>query len=212
MTNVQSTAQTKEERMVKTASTMLPLGTIAPDFRLPNIDGRTMSLDEIATGKGLVVMFICNHCPFVKHVAPELVRLTKDYEARGIRFVGISSNDVAAYPADSPEMMKQEAAAQGYTFPYLFDETQQVAQAYRAACTPDFYIFDQNKRLVYRGQLDDSRPGNGKPLNGSDLRGALDQLLSGAELPADQRPSIGCNIKWKPGHEPTYFNPAGVTG
>jgi hypothetical protein len=109
-------------------------------------------------------------------------------------------------------MMKQEAAAQGYTFPYLFDETQQVAQAYRAACTPDFYIFDQDKRLVYRGQLDDSRPGNGKPLNGSDLRGALDQLLSGAELPADQRPSIGCNIKWKPGHEPTYFNPAGVTG
>lgn len=212
MTKVQSTAQTKEERMVKTASTMLPLGTIAPDFRLPNIDGRTMSLDEIATGKGLVVMFICNHCPFVKHVAPELVRLTKDYEARGIRFVGISSNDVAAYPADSPEMMKQEAAAQGYTFPYLFDETQQVAQAYRAACTPDFYIFDQNKRLVYRGQLDDSRPGNGKPLNGSDLRGALDQLLSNADLPADQRPSIGCNIKWKPGHEPTYFNPAGVTG
>ena len=198
--------------MVKTASTMLPLGTIAPDFRLPNIDGQMMSLGEIATGKGLVVMFICNHCPFVKHVAPELVRLTKDYEARGIRFVGISSNDVAAYPADSPEMMKQEAAAQGYTFPYLFDETQQVAQAYRAACTPDFYIFDQNKRLVYRGQLDDSRPGNGKPLNGSDLRGALDLLLSGAELPADQRPSIGCNIKWKPGHEPTYFNPAGVTG
>ena len=198
--------------MVKTASTMLPLGTIAPDFRLPNIDGRMLSLSEIATGKGLVVMFICNHCPFVKHVAPELVRLTKDYEARGIRFVGISSNDVAAYPADSPEMMKQEAAAQGYTFPYLFDETQQVAQAYRAACTPDFYIFDQDKRLVYRGQLDDSRPGNGKPLNGSDLRGALDQLLSGAELPADQRPSIGCNIKWKPGHEPTYFNPAGVTG
>jgi peroxiredoxin len=212
ITNVQFLAQPKEERMVKTASTMLPLGTIAPDFRLPNIDGRMLSLSEIATGKGLVVMFICNHCPFVKHVAPELVRLTKDYEARGIRFVGISSNDVAAYPADSPEMMKQEAAAQGYTFPYLFDETQQVAQAYRAACTPDFYIFDQDKRLVYRGQLDDSRPGNGKPLNGSDLRGALDQLLSGAELPADQRPSIGCNIKWKPGHEPTYFNPAGVTG
>jgi peroxiredoxin len=212
ITNVQFLAQPKEERMVKTASTMLPLGTIAPDFRLPNIDGQMMSLGEIAKGKGLVVMFICNHCPFVKHVAPELVRLTKDYEARGIRFVGISSNDVAAYPADSPEMMKQEAAAQGYTFPYLFDETQQVAQAYRAACTPDFYIFDQDKRLVYRGQLDDSRPGNGKPLNGSDLRGALDQLLSGAELPADQRPSIGCNIKWKQGHEPTYFNPAGVTG
>lgn len=196
--------------MVKTASTMLPLGTTAPDFRLPNIDGRMMSLSEVATGRGLVVMFICNHCPFVKHVAPELVRLTSDYESRGIRFVGISSNDVAAYPDDSPEMMKQEAVEQGYTFPYLYDETQEVAQAYHAACTPDFYVFDANKRLVYRGQLDDSRPGNGKPLTGADMRRALDQVLSGAEVPAEQRPSIGCNIKWKRGKEPTYFNPSGV--
>ncbi|MFN9853686.1 MAG: thioredoxin family protein [Planctomycetota bacterium] len=196
--------------MVKTASTMLPLGTSAPDFRLLNIDGKTISLSEIATGKGLVVMFICNHCPFVKHVAPELVRLTKDYESRGIQFIAISSNDVAAYPDDSPEMMKQEAAQQGYTFPYLFDETQEVAQAYRAACTPDFFIFDGSRRLVYRGQLDDSRPGNGKPLNGSDMRRALDQLIDGVEVPAEQRPSIGCNIKWKRGNEPTYFNPSGV--
>jgi len=196
--------------MVKTASTMLPLGTSAPDFRLLNIDGKTISLSEITTGKGLVVMFICNHCPFVKHVAPELVRLTKDYESRGIHFVAISSNDVTAYPDDSPEMMKQEAAQQGYTFPYLFDETQEVAQAYRAACTPDFFIFDGSRRLVYRGQLDDSRPGNGKPLNGSDMRRALDQLIDGVEVPAEQRPSIGCNIKWKRGNEPTYFNPSGV--
>lgn len=196
--------------MVKTASTMLPLGTSAPDFRLLNIDGKTISLSEIATGKGLVVMFICNHCPFVKHVAPELVRLTKDYESRGIHFVAISSNDVTAYPDDSPEMMKREAAQQGYTFPYLFDETQEVARAYRAACTPDFFIFDGSRRLVYRGQLDDSRPGNGKPLNGSDMRRALDQLIDGVEVPAEQRPSIGCNIKWKRGNEPTYFNPSGV--
>jgi peroxiredoxin len=196
--------------MVKTASTMLPLGTTAPDFRLPNIDGKTVSLSDVATGKGLVVMFICNHCPFVKHVAPELVRLTSDYETRGIRFVGISSNDVDAYPDDSPEMMKREAAEQGYTFPYLFDETQEVAHAYHAACTPDFFVFDGNNRLVYRGQLDDSRPGNGKPLDGSDMRKALDQILSGAEVPVEQRPSIGCNIKWKRGNEPSYFNPSGV--
>jgi thiol-disulfide isomerase/thioredoxin len=196
--------------MVKTASTMLPLGTIAPDFRLPNIDGTMLSLGDIATGKGLVVMFICNHCPFVKHVAPELVRLANDYEPRGIRFVGISSNDVVAYPDDSPEMMKKEAAEMGYEFPYLYDETQQVAQAYRAACTPDFFVFDGDTRLVYRGQLDDSRPGNGKPLDGSDMRRALEQILSGAQVPTDQRPSIGCNIKWKRGSEPTYFNPSGV--
>jgi peroxiredoxin len=196
--------------MVKTASTMLPLGTIAPDFRLPNIDGKLVGLNDLATGKGLVVMFICNHCPFVKHVAPELVRLTKGYESRGIRFVAISSNDVAAYPDDAPEMMKQEAAQQGYTFPYLFDATQEVAQAYCAACTPDFFVFDGNNRLVYRGQLDDSRPGNGKPLDGADMRRALDQILSGAEVPAEQRPSIGCNIKWKRGNEPTYFNSSGV--
>jgi peroxiredoxin len=196
--------------MVKTASTMLPLGTSAPDFRLPDADGKFISLSDVATGTGLVVMFICNHCPFVKHVAPELVRLTNDYENRGIRFVGISSNDVAAYPDDSPEMMKQEAAEQGYTFPYLYDETQDIAQAYHAACTPDFYVFDAKKQLVYRGQLDDSRPGNTKPLDGSDIRRALDQMLNGADVSPEQRPSIGCNIKWKHGNEPTYFNPSGI--
>lgn len=196
--------------MVKTASTMLPLGTRAPDFRLPNIDGTTLGLTDVATGKGLVVMFLCNHCPFVKHVAPELVRLARDYESRGIRFVAISSNDVAQYPDDAPEMMKQEAADQGYAFPYLYDETQQVAQAYRAACTPDFFVFDALQRLVYRGQLDDSRPGNGKPLNGADMRRALDQILSGQAVPEEQRPSIGCNIKWKRGKEPAYFNASGV--
>lgn len=196
--------------MVKTASTMLPLGTQAPEFRLPNIDGTSVALSDIATGKGFVVMFICNHCPFVKHVAPELVRVANDYAAKGIRFVAISSNDVAKYPDDSPELMKQEATQQGYPFPYLYDATQEVAQAYHAACTPDFYVFDATKRLVYRGQLDDSRPGNGKPLNGQDLRHALDLVLKGEPIPAEQRPSIGCNIKWKPGNEPAYFDPAGV--
>ncbi|MFO0014536.1 MAG: thioredoxin family protein [Planctomycetota bacterium] len=196
--------------MVKTASTMLPLGTNAPDFRLPNIDGSMVSLSGVETGKGLVVMFLCNHCPFVKHVAPELVRLANDYTARGIHFVAISSNDIAQYPDDAPERMKQEAAEQGYAFPYLYDESQEVAQAYRAACTPDFFVFDANRRLVYRGQIDDSRPGNGKPLNGADMRRALDQVLSGQDVPAEQRPSIGCNIKWKRGKEPGYFNPAGI--
>jgi peroxiredoxin len=196
--------------MVKTASTMLPLGTNAPDFRLPNIDGSMVSLSGVETGKGLVVMFLCNHCPFVKHVAPELVRLANDYTARGIHFVAISSNDIAQYPDDAPERMKQEAAEQGYAFPYLYDESQEVAQAYRAACTPDFFVFDANRRLVYRGQIDDSRPGNGKPLNGADMRRALDQVLSGKDVPAEQRPSIGCNIKWKRGKEPGYFNPAGI--
>ena len=189
---------------------MLPLGTNAPDFRLPNIDGSMVSLSGVETGKGLVVMFLCNHCPFVKHVAPELVRLANDYTARGIHFVAISSNDIAQYPDDAPERMKQEAAEQGYAFPYLYDESQEVAQAYRAACTPDFFVFDANRRLVYRGQIDDSRPGNGKPLNGADMRRALDQVLSGKDVPAEQRPSIGCNIKWKRGKEPGYFNPAGI--
>jgi peroxiredoxin len=200
----------KDPSMVKTASTMLPLGTQAPEFCLPNIDGKNVSLSEISTGKGLVVMFICNHCPFVKHVAPELVRVANDYESKGIRFVAISSNDIDKYPDDAPEMMKQEAAQQGYPFPYLYDATQEVAHAYHAACTPDFYVFDASRKLVYRGQLDDSRPGNGKPLNGQDLRHALDLVLLGESIPAEQRPSIGCNIKWKPGKEPAYFDPAGV--
>lgn len=197
--------------MVKTASTMLPLGTVAPDFRLPNIDGKAVSLSDIVGSKATVVMFICNHCPFVKHVAPELVRLHKDYVGQGVSFVAISSNDVSAYPDDSPERMKQEAANQGYQFPYLYDETQAVAQAYRASCTPDFFVFDGGRRLAYRGQIDDSRPGNNKPLNGADLRAALDKILAGQVVPSEQRPSIGCNIKWKPGKEPEYFNPAGVS-
>lgn len=197
--------------MVKTASTMLPLGTKAPAFRLPNIDGSVVASEDFQ-GSPLVVIFMCNHCPFVKHVAPELVRLHADYAAKGIRFVGISSNDVEKYPDDSPEAMKAEAKQQGYAFPYLYDATQEIAKAYQAACTPDFYVFDADHRLVYRGQLDDSRPNNGKPLNGSDLRGALDLLLAGKPLPESQRPSIGCNIKWRAGAEPEYFNPSGVSG
>lgn len=196
--------------MVKTASTMLPLGTLAPDFKLPNIDGSIVTLHDVADGKALVVVFMCNHCPFVKHIAAELVRLSKDYAGKGVKLVGISSNDVATYPDDSPEAMKEEARLQGYDFPYLYDETQEVAQAYRAACTPDLFVFDTNRKLVYRGQLDDSRPRNGIPVTGKDLRNALDLILSGQNAPAEQRPSIGCNIKWHAGKEPSYFNPSGV--
>ncbi|MFN7735720.1 MAG: thioredoxin family protein [Pirellula sp.] len=196
--------------MVKTASTMLPLGTLAPDFRLPNIDGSLVSLDDVAGGKALVVVFMCNHCPFVKHVAAELVRLSRDYASKGVKLVGISSNDVSTYPDDSPEAMKEEARVQGYDFPYLYDETQEVAQSYRAACTPDFFVFDAQRKLAYRGQLDDSRPKNGIPVTGKDLRNALDLILSGQNAPTEQRPSIGCNIKWHAGKEPSYFNPSGV--
>ena len=196
--------------MVKTASTMLPLGTLAPDFRLPNIDGSLVSLDDVSGGKALVVVFMCNHCPFVKHVAAELVRLSRDYASKGVKLVGISSNDVSTYPDDSPEAMKEEARVQGYDFPYLYDETQEVAQSYRAACTPDFFVFDAQRKLAYRGQLDDSRPKNGIPVTGKDLRNALDLILSGQNAPTEQRPSIGCNIKWHAGKEPSYFNPSGV--
>ena len=196
--------------MVKTASTMLPLGTQAPTFKLPNIDGSTVSLDDLSGGKALVVMFICNHCPFVKHIAHELVRLHADYKSQGVHFVAISSNDIASHPDDSPEMMKKEAAAQGYAFPYLYDQTQSVAQAYRAACTPDIFVFDSHNKLAYRGQIDDSRPRNGKPVTGADLRAALDAILANSPIPEPQRPSIGCNIKWSAGNEPEYFNPAGV--
>ena len=196
--------------MVKTASTMLPLGTQAPTFKLPNIDGSSVSLDDLSGGKALVVMFICNHCPFVKHIAHELVRLHTDYKSQGVHFVAISSNDIASHPDDSPEMMKKEAAAQGYAFPYLYDQTQSVAQAYRAASTPDIFVFDSHNQLAYRGQIDDSRPRNGKPVTGADLRAALDAILANSPIPEPQRPSIGCNIKWSAGNEPEYFNPAGV--
>ncbi len=197
--------------MVRTASTMLPLGTKAPDFRLPDTTGKQTSLSDYAQSKALLVVFLCNHCPYVKHVAGELKRLTDEYMGKGVAVVGISSNDAAAYPDDGPSKMAEEKAAQGYAFPYLYDETQEVAKAYRAACTPDFFLFDSQQRLVYRGQLDDSRPKNDKPLSGADLRAALDATLAGKPVAELQKPSIGCNIKWKPGMEPQYFNPAGVS-
>jgi len=185
---------------------MLPLGTQAPDFELPNVDGRLVGLAEAAGPQGTVVMFICNHCPFVKHVADQLASLSRDYQPRGIGFVAISANDVASHPADSPEQMVREAEERGYCFPYLYDETQDVAKEYHAACTPDFYLFDGQRKLVYRGQLDASRPGSDIPVTGSDLRAAMDAVLAGRAPLADQKPSIGCNIKWKAGQEPPYFH------
>ena len=191
--------------MVKTASTMLPLGTKAPDFNLVNVDGRSVSLGDFNGKPALLVMFICNHCPFVKHLAGALAQFSHEYMQKDVAVVGISSNDVANYPADSPEQMVREAEEQGYPFPYLYDDTQEVAKAYRAACTPDFFLFDGNRKLVYRGQFDDSRPDSGKPITGRDLRAALDAVLAGKQPSEKQMPSIGCNIKWKPGSEPDYF-------
>lgn len=196
--------------MVRTASTMLPLGTQAPDFTLTNTDGQSVSLSDFRDKKALVIIFMCNHCPYVKHVAPELTRVSNEYMPKGVGFLGVSSNDVVAHPEDSPEMMKAEAEKQGYKFPYLYDADQSVAMAYNAACTPDIFVFDSAHRLVYRGQLDDSRPKSDKPLTGKDLRTALDCILAGKQVSNEQRPSIGCNIKWKEGSEPTYFNPAGT--
>jgi peroxiredoxin len=181
-----------------TPSTMLPLGTIAPEFTLPDaVSGKALSLSGLRSDKATVVMFICNHCPYVKHVQTELVRLANDYRPRGAAFVAISSNDVQNYPEDAPERMKEVAQRLQYPFPYLYDETQEVAKAYRAACTPDFYVFDGGLKCVYRGQLDDSRPGNGIPVSGRDLRAALDAVLAGQRVSPDQQPSVGCNIKWK---------------
>lgn len=191
--------------MALTPSTMLPLGTKAPGFSLPNVDGRLVSLADFQGAPALLVIFLCNHCPYVKHVANALAELAREYQARGVAVVGISSNDVANYPADSPEQMVAEAEMRGYTFPYLYDETQDVARAYRAACTPDFYVFDRNQQLVYRGQMDASRPNSRIPVTGSDLRTALDAVLNHQACQADQRPSMGCNIKWKAGSEPEYF-------
>jgi len=184
---------------------MLPLGTQAPDFSLPNIDGRTVSLADFAAAPALLVVFMCNHCPYVKHVAAGLADLAREYQARGAAVVAISSNDVQSHPADSPEQMIHEAEMRGYTFPYLYDETQEVAQAYRAACTPDFFVFDRDQKLVYRGQMDASRPDSGIPVTGKDLRAALDAVLAGKPASTDQKPSLGCNIKWKPGNEPQWF-------
>jgi peroxiredoxin len=191
--------------MVAVNSTMLPLGTKAPDFRLPDPSGKLVALADFKHAPALLVIFMCNHCPYVKHVRDGVAKLARDYHARGVAVVGINANDAANYPADSPAKMAEEAAAAGYTFPYLYDETQAVAKAYKAACTPDLYLFDKDQRLVYRGQFDASRPGNGIPVTGKDLRAALDAVLAGQPVPPNQKPSIGCNIKWKPGNEPEYF-------
>lgn len=191
--------------MVRTESTMLELGTPAPDFALPDTDGQIVRRDDVLGGRGLVVMFICNHCPYVKHLRDELARFGRECQDRGVAVVAISSNDVENHPDDSPEAMKAEKADAGYTFPYLYDATQAVAKAYGAACTPDFYLFDGDGVLFYRGRFDASTPKNGQPLTGADLRGAVDALLDGGEPPAEQLPSMGCNIKWKAGNEPDYF-------
>lgn len=197
--------------MVKTASTMLPLGTVAPDFALTNVvDGKTVRLHDFDRAPALLVVFMCNHCPFVKHIASGLAQFAREYMPKGLAIVGINSNDAEAYPDDSPEKMRQEVQMRGYPFPYLYDETQEVAKTYRAACTPDFFLFDRERKLVYRGQFDSSRPDSGIPVTGEDLRRAVDAVLAGKPVPTDQRPSIGCNIKWKPGNEPDYFNPRGV--
>jgi peroxiredoxin len=192
--------------MVLTSSTMLALSTPAPAFQLPDVvSGATISLSTFAGNKALLVMFVCQHCPFVKHIQPELAKLSQDYTGSGLGIVAISANDVEKHPDDSPEKLKQMAEDLGWKFPVCYDETQAVAKAYTAACTPDFFLFDIDRRLAYRGQLDDSRPGNGKPLTGKDLRAAIDRLLAGQPVDPDQTPSIGCNIKWKPGNEPDYF-------
>lgn len=184
--------------MVLTPSNMLPLGTVAPDFTLPDtVSGKDMSLADVASEKATLIMFICNHCPYVKHVNAELSRLANEYQAKGVSFVAISPNDVDNYPDDAPELMKQLAADEGFDFPYLYDESQQVAKAYQAACTPDFYLFDGGLKLAYRGRLDASTPGNGEPVTGQDIRAALDAVLVGQMPDSDQVPSMGCNIKWK---------------
>jgi thiol-disulfide isomerase/thioredoxin len=189
--------------MAATESQMLELGTIAPEFSLPDPDGNSYSIED---GSGaFLVMFICNHCPFVKHVREELARLGQDYSDKSVAIYAINSNDSQNYPGDSPAKMRQESSAWGYTFPYLVDEDQSVAKAYRAACTPDFYVFDADRKLVYRGQLDDSRPGNDAPVDGRDVRAALDAVLAGEPVSPRQVPSIGCNIKWLPGNAPDYF-------
>ncbi len=191
--------------MAKTPSTMTALGTSAPDFRLPDTQGKLVARDDYRAAPGLLVMFICNHCPYVKHVRDALAAFGRDYQHKGLAIVAISSNDVANYPDDSPAKMAAEAREAGYTFPYLFDESQAVAKAYGAACTPDFFLFDGARKLVYRGQFDDSRPGSGIAVTGRDLRAACDAVLAGKSPAAEQRPSIGCNIKWKSGNAPSYF-------
>jgi peroxiredoxin len=191
--------------MALTPSTMLALGTEAPAFRLPDPDGKPVSLDAFRDAPALLVAFLCNHCPYVQHIREGFARFAKEYQAKGLAIVAINANDAKSHPEDAPGAMAQEIRRFGYVFPYLVDETQAVAKAYRAACTPDFFLFDAARKLVYRGQFDASRPGNAIPVTGADLRAAADAALSGRAIAADQKPSIGCNIKWKPGNEPDYF-------
>jgi peroxiredoxin len=192
--------------MVRTPSTMLPLGTAAPDFELSDTrSGAAVTRDGARGPKGLLVMFLCNHCPYVKHVRSALAEFGREYSAKGLGIVAISSNDAEAHPDDAPDKMRDEARAAGYDFPYAFDETQEVAKAYEAACTPDFFLFDADLRLVYRGQFDETRPNGGKPATGRDLRAAADATLAGKKPSDDQVASIGCNIKWRPGNEPEWF-------
>ncbi|MBD2004008.1 MULTISPECIES: thioredoxin family protein [Cyanophyceae] len=192
--------------MARVASTMLPLGTLAPDFQLPDVFGETISLATMKGKQGLLVMFICKHCPFVKHLEAQLAQIGKDYEDKNLGIVAISANDASNYPDDAPDQLQAMAKELGFTFPLCYDETQETAKAYTAACTPDFFLFDGNRSLVYRGQLDDSRPGNDKPVTGQDLRNAIDAVLAGKPISDVQKPSIGCNIKWKPGNAPAYFS------
>ena len=188
--------------MVRTESTMLPLGTRAPDFRLPDVEGKSVARDDFSKAPALLVAFLCNHCPYVKHIRDGFAAFARDYSAKRVAIVAINSNDVATHPEDSPANMKLEARAAGYVFPYLFDESQAVAKSYRAACTPDFFLFDAHNKLVYRGQFDGARPGNAVAITGVDLRKALDQVLACKPVDREQRASLGCNIKWKPGNEP----------
>jgi len=190
--------------MVNTPSTMLPLGTTLPAFELPDFDGKIYSSQDYP-GEPILVMFLCNHCPFVKHIVDTLSEKVREYQEQGLNVVGISSNDIEAYPSDSPEQMKAFASKHDFSFPYLYDESQEVAKDYKAACTPDFFLFDQNHNLVYRGQFDDSRPGNDVPVTGEDLTEAVEKLLNDEPAPEMQKPSMGCNIKWKPGNAPDYF-------
>ena len=192
--------------MARTQSTMLKLGTKAPNFQLPDVvSGNTISLETFADKKAMLVMFICQHCPFVKHVKQELAKIGSDYADRSLGIVAISANDVANYPDDSPDNLKVMATDLDFKFPLCYDESQEVAKNYTAACTPDFFLFDGDRALVYRGQLDESRPSNDKPVTGKDLRSAIDAVLADKEIDRDQKPSIGCNIKWKPGKEPAYY-------
>jgi peroxiredoxin len=185
---------------------MLPLGTKAPQFDLPDVvSGKTISLDLFQDKKATLVMFLCRHCPYVQHIKKDLAKLAAEYIGKGVGIVAISSNDAAAYPDDKPESLKAFAQEEGYTFPFCYDETQEIAKKYTAACTPDFFLFDRDFALAYRGQLDDSRPGNGKPVTGKDLRAAMDAVLAGGKPDSLQKPSAGCNIKWRPGNAPPYF-------